>query len=153
MAENEPMQTDALDQKIINLLILNARQSYREIARKLSISVATVMKRVQRLEKQKAIKGYSAQLDYEKLGYDVGVLIEVRISKGKLLEMERRIATHPNVAAVYDHTGNFDCLILAKFKTRKQMDQFLKHLQTWDFVQRTETMLILNTLKEAPPKL
>ncbi|MBS3148418.1 Lrp/AsnC family transcriptional regulator [Candidatus Woesearchaeota archaeon] len=153
MAKTEKTSTDPLDDKILRLLLDNSRQSYREIARKLSISVATVMKRVQLLEKSKMIKGYTALLDYEKLGYDVGVLIEVRISKGKLLEMERRIASHPNVAAVYDHTGNFDCLILAKFKTRKQMDKFLKHIQTWDFVQRTETMLILNTLKEAPIKI
>jgi len=55
--------------------------------------------------------------------------------------------------AVYDHTGPFDALILAKFKTRKQMDQFLKHLQTYDFVERTETMLVLNILKEGQIKV
>ncbi len=147
------MDVDKLDEKIINVLLENSRQSYRQVAKKLKVSVATVMNRVKRLEDEKVIKQYTALVDYEKLGYDVAVLIDVRISKGKLFEIERKIATHPNVVAVYDHTGPFDALILAKFKTRKQMDQFLKHLQTYDFVERTETMLVLNILKEGQIKV
>lgn len=147
------MDVDKLDEKILNTLLENSRQSYRQIAKKLKVSVATVMNRVKRLEDEKVIKQYSTLVDYEKLGYDVAVLIDVRISKGKLFEIERKIAIHPNVVAVYDHTGPFDALILAKFKTRRQMDQFVKHLQTYDFVERTETMLVLNILKEGQIKV
>ncbi len=75
-------------------------------------------------------------------------MIEIRISKGKLFDVEKKIAIHPNVFAVYDITGAFDALILARFPTRRQMDNFLKKLQTYDFVERTETKIILNTIKE-----
>ncbi|MBI5398569.1 Lrp/AsnC family transcriptional regulator [Candidatus Woesearchaeota archaeon] len=142
------METDTLDKNILNTLIENSRLSYRQIAKKLKVSVATVMHRVNRLEDVQVIRQFTTAIDYEKLGYDVTVLIEVRISKGKLIEIEKKVATHPNVVAVYDHTGPFDALILAKFKTRAQMDQFLKKLQAHDFVERTETMLVLNTVKE-----
>ena len=92
-------------------------------------------------------------IDYEKLGYDVEVLIETRISKGKLFEVEKVIAAHPNVVSVYDLTGDFDALILARFRSRKDMDTFLKKIQTYDFVERTNTRFILNTIKEGQMKV
>ena len=101
-----------------------------------------------KLEKEKVIEKYTAKLDYEKIGYDVEVMIELRISKGRLFEVEKKIAAHPNVFAIYDVTGAYDAVILARFPTRRQMDNFLKKIQTYEFVERTETKLILNTIKE-----
>jgi DNA-binding Lrp family transcriptional regulator len=112
------------------------------------MSVVTVLKRVKVLEKEKIIKNYTIDPDYEQLGYDVSVIIKMRISKGKLFEIEKKIAIHPNVFAVYDVTGEFDSIILAKFKSRRSLDTFLKKIQTYEFVQRTETLLILNTIVE-----
>lgn len=142
------MDLDPKDKKILNILVENSRLSLRQIAKKAKVSVATVMHHVKKLEKDGIIKNYTAKLDYEKVGYDVEVIIEIRISKGKLFEVERKIAMHPNVFAVYDITGAFDAVVLARFPTRRQMDNLLKKLQTYDFVERTETKLILNTIKE-----
>ena len=126
----------------------NSRLSLREIAKKADVSVATVMHHMNRLKSEGVIKKYTTKLDYEKIGYDVEVIIEIRISKGKLFEVEKKIANHPNVYAVYDLTGAFDAVVLARFPTRRLMDNFVKKLQTYEFVERTETKLILNTIKE-----
>jgi len=142
------MEIDETDKKIMRVLVDNSKLSLREIAKEVGVSVATVMHRVNRLEKQGVIKKYTTILDYDKIGYDVEVLIEVRISKGKLFQVEKEIAHHPNVFAVYDLTGDFDAAILARFRNRRQMDAFLKKIQTYDFVERTNTRLILNTIKE-----
>jgi Lrp/AsnC family transcriptional regulator, regulator for asnA, asnC and gidA len=75
-------------------------------------------------------------------------MIEVRISKGKLFELERRMARHQNIYAVYDTTGDFDTVLLGRFKSTRLMDKFLKEIQTYDFVERTHTNIILNTIKE-----
>ena len=142
------MSLEQTDKKILNILIENSRLSLRQIAKKANKSVATIMHHLRKLEKDGIIRKYTAQLDYEKVGYDVDVIIEVRISKGKLFEVEKKIAMHPNVFAVYDITGAFDAVVLARFSTRRLMDNFLKKLQTYEFVERTETKLILNTIKE-----
>lgn len=142
------MKMDGTDEKILNILVDNSRLSYRQIAVKAGVSVATVMHHVQRLEKEGIIKKYTAQLDYDKLGFDVQVLIDLRISKGKLFQVEKKIAIHENVYSIYDHTGQSDATIIAKFKNRRAMDNFLKLIQSYDFVERTETKLILNTIKE-----
>jgi len=142
------MELDNVDKEIINTLITDSTLSYREIAKKVKVSVATVMNRVNKLKKEGIIKRYTTIIDYEKIGFDVEVLVEIRISKGKLFQVEKEIATHKNVFAVYDLTGDFDAAILARFKNRRQMDNFLKKIQTYDFVERTNTRLILNTIKE-----
>lgn len=142
------MQLEETDKKILNILLDNSRLSLRQIAKKADVSVATVMNHIKKLEKEGIIKKYTTKVDYEKIGYDVEVIIEIRISKGKLFEVEKKIATHPNVFAVFDITGAFDALILARFRTRRLMDNFLKKLQTYEFVERTETKLVLNTIKE-----
>jgi DNA-binding Lrp family transcriptional regulator len=142
------MQLEETDKKILNILVDNSRLSMRQIAKKANVSVATVMHHMRRLEKENIIKEYTTKLDYEKIGYDIEVIIEIRISKGKLFEVEKKIATHPNVFAVYDMTGAFDALVLARFSTRRKMDNFLKKIQTYEFVEKTETKLILKTMKE-----
>ena len=94
------MELTERDNKILNIVVDNSRLSLRGIAKKANISVATVMHHVKKLEQEKVIKNYTANLDYEKAGYDVEVIIEIRISKGKLFEVEKKIAMHPNVFAV-----------------------------------------------------
>ena len=140
---------DEKDMKILSILLDNARLSYRQIAKKASVSVATAMTRVKALEKSGIVKKYSAALDYDKLGYDMQALIEIRVAKGKLFEVEKKIATHPSVESVFDITGHFDAAVVARFKNRRSMDQFLKKIQKYDFVERTETKLILNTIKHS----
>lgn len=139
---------DEVDKKILNILLDNSRLSYREISKKVGVSVATIMHRVNRLEKEKIIKKYTVILDYEKLGYDVEITVHLKIGKGKLFELEQKIAKHKNVYAVYDVTGKADAIIIARFKNRRSMDTFLKKIQKYNFIERTETSLILNTIKE-----
>jgi Lrp/AsnC family transcriptional regulator for asnA, asnC and gidA len=142
------MEIDELDKKILNVLLKNSRSSYRDIAKKVGVSFVTVIKRVQRLENEKIIKSYSANIDYEKLGYDLNVLIKMRVSQGKSREVGKKLAQEKNVSAMYNVTGDFDDIILAKFKDRKSMDIFLKNLQSYEHIERTETSLVLNTLNE-----
>ena len=142
------MRLEETDKKILNIIVENSRLSLRQIAQKAGVSVATVMHHIKNLEKEGVIRKYTAKLDYEKMGYDVEVMIEIRVSKGRLLDVEKKIAMDPNVFAVYDVTGAFDALVLARFPTRRKMDNFLKKIQTYEFVERTETRLILRTMKE-----
>ena len=142
------MEIDELDKKILNVLIKNSRESYRDIAKKVGVSFVTVLKRIQKLENEKIIKSYSAEIDYEKIGYDLNVLIKMRVSQGKSREVGKKISQEKNVSAMYNVTGDFDDILLAKFKDRKSMDTFLKNLQSYEHIERTETSLILNTLNE-----
>jgi len=141
---------DKLDFAIINLLKKDARSSSRKIAKILDIAPSTVISRIRKLEKMNIIRGYTITLDYSQLGYNFPVIIDVKVSKGQLFEVEKEIAKNENVIAVYDITGEFDVTVLATFKSRKDLDKFIKDLQRMEYVERTYTKLILNTIKELP---
>ena len=144
---------DAKDQLLLNLLLEHSRLSFRAVAQKAGMSVVSVIQRMRKLEQEGVIMNYSCRLNYEKLGYELTAIIQLRISKGKLFEVEQKIATHPNIIGVYDVTGNFDSLVIAKFRSRKSLDGFLKKIQTYDFVERTETNIVLNTIMEKDIRL
>lgn len=142
------MEVDEIDLQILKILTENSRLSVRKIAEKAGKSAATVQDRILRLEKSGAIKKYSAFIDYDALGFELQAIIRIDVAKGKLFEVEKKIASHPNVCAVYDVTGPSDVIVIARFKVKKTLDNFLKKIQTFDFVNRTETVIILNTIKE-----
>lgn len=142
-----------IDREVINALIDDSRLSYRQLAGKIGVSAATIMKHVKGLEKAGVIKGYTAVIDHEKLGFDIDVIIHIKVSKGKLFEVERKIATAESVRAVYDVTGDYDSVVVARFRNRRLLDSFLKKIQTYDFVERTNTIMILNTIKDRQMKL
>jgi len=145
----EQMRIDELDRKILAELLKDARASSREIARRIGVSVGTVLKRIKRLNDEGVIKGYTVIIDHEKLGYDLTVVTEIIVSKGKLLEMEREVAKIPNVCAVYDVTGETDAVIIAKFKNRRELSKFTKGLLAMPFIERTNTHVVLTTVKES----
>ncbi|VVC00204.1 putative HTH-type transcriptional regulator [uncultured archaeon] len=149
----ETGRIDKIDSEIINCLEEDARLSLRKIAKAVGVSTATVMHRLKRIEGQNAIRAYSALPDYDKLGFTIQAIIDIIVSKGKLFQVERKIASHPNVAAVYDVTGHFDVMVVAYFRTRRGLDEFIKKIQTYDFVEKTETRIILNTIKEGPVRV
>ena len=142
------MQLDETDVKILKALTSDARSSSRQIAKQCEISIGTTLSRIKKMEQEGIIKGYSAILDHEKLGYELTVVTEITVSKGRLLEMENEIARIPNVVSVYDVTGLTDAVIIAKFKTREELSKFAKRLLALPYVERTNSHVVLTTIKE-----
>ncbi len=146
-AKNQ-FEIDELDRKILHAYLNDSRLSCRELAQRLGVSTTTVQARTIKLEKAGIIKGYSAIFDHEKIGYQLTVLTEVTVAKGKLLELEREVAKIPQVMAVYDVTGLTDAIVIAKFKNRDDLSKFTKNLLAMPFVERTNTHVVLTTVKE-----
>jgi len=139
---------DETDVKILKALIADARLSSRQISKQCDISIGTALSRMRKMEEQGIIRGYAALLDQEKLGYELTVVTEITVSKGRLLEMENEIARLPNVCCVYDLTGMSDAAIIAKFKSREELSRFTKRLLALPYVERTNTHVVLTTIKE-----
>jgi DNA-binding Lrp family transcriptional regulator len=144
----ERVTLDDLDVKILRSLNKNARKSFRDIARELGISLSTVSHRVKRLEESGVVKAYVPAIDPQRIGYDLVVIIGVRIARGKLIDVQQRIAKDHRVFGVYDVTGEWDSMILARFRDRNELNDFIKDVLSLEFVERTTTQLVLNTVKE-----
>jgi DNA-binding Lrp family transcriptional regulator len=141
-------ELNEVDMKILRALTLDARLSSRQLAKQCGISTSTALSRVKRLEDEGIIKGYAALVDHEKLGYALTVVTEITVSKGRLLEVESEIAKLPNVCCVYDVTGLIDAIVIAKFKNREELSKFAKRLLAMPYVERTNTHVVLTTIKE-----
>jgi DNA-binding Lrp family transcriptional regulator len=141
------MDIDKIDEKILINLMVDARISARQLALKLGMSTVTILSRIKKLEKEKIIKGYTALIDHEKLGYDLTAIIEVVANKN-IVDIEEKLSKIENVCAVYDITGNTDTVIIAKFKERSKLSEFVKSLSAMTNVDNTITHVVLNTTKE-----
>jgi len=138
---------DELDDAIIEKLNDNARKSYRELARELNVSLTTISNRIKKLEDEKIIERYIPLINQEKLGYDLTAVINVKISHGKLLEVQEKISKDTHVSDVYDITGEWDSLIIAHFKDRRDLNGFIKGVLSLENVEKTNTQLVLNIVK------
>ena len=142
------MNIDETDERILKHLLVDARQSARQLALKLGISTVTVLSRIKKLEKEKIIQGYTTIIDHEKIGYSLTAIIEIIAKNDKVMDIEDEISKFENVCGVYDITGSTDTVIIAKFKERDELSKFVKGLALIPNVENTITHVVLNTTKE-----
>jgi len=152
--ENSKLETsviekiDDVDLRILSLLQEDCRLSFNKIANKLGISVGTAFNHIKSLEKKGIIKGYTAIVDSDKLGYSLTVVIMIQAEGTYLTDIENEIAKTANVVAVYDITGDYDATVIAKFKDRASLNAFIKNLLAIPHLKRTVTNVALNVIKE-----
>lgn len=139
---------DKTDMKILKNLLVDARLSSRQMALKLGMSTVTILTRIKKLEREKIVKGYTAIIDHEKLGYDLTAIISIFTKKGKMVEVENELSSLENVCAVYDVTGESDTVVVAKFKSRDELSKFVKTISSKPNVDKTVTNIVLSTVKE-----
>jgi len=139
---------DDMEKKVIQALNRNSRRSFREIAREVGTSVTAVIHKVKKLEASGAIRGYIPLLDPAYFGFDLIAIIALRISKGKLLETQKRVAEEACLAGVYDVTGEWDSLLIGYFRDRAELNDFIKRLLSQPHVDRSVTHIVLNTVKD-----
>ena len=139
---------DKLDYNIIQLLNVNARKSFRNIARELNVSLSTIANRIKKLENDGIIERYIPVVSREKIGYDLTAAINIKLTHGKLIEVQEKISKDFHVSAVYDITGDWDSLIIAHFKDRRDLNSFIKKVLSMDFVERSNTQMVLNIVKD-----
>jgi len=140
---------DKLDVRLLEMLNRDARKSYRKLAKDLGVSIGTVSDRIRRLEEQKVIRGYLPDVEERSLGFELFAIIGVKIGGGKLMEVQERIAKDRRIYGVYDVTGQWDSILLARFKNTRELDTFLKkELLSLKEVESTYTQVVLNKVKE-----
>ncbi len=144
---------DETARRILSVLQRDARTSMRKISEEVGVSLGTVSNRVRRLEKIGVIRGYTVLLDPEKVGWDLNIVVGLRIQKGRLIEIQEKIAEDQRVYGVYDVTGDFDSMVVARARDRSDLDELSKNVMSIDGIERSVTHLVLNTVKESPTTL
>ena len=144
---------DKIDLLILDELQKDADRSIYKLAKYLGLKRSTVYNRINKLKKQKIIKGYHAIIDYEKIGRPIRAIILVRHKKTTNVEdLFKDIVKEPEVEAIYLITGGFDVMIKARFKDMSDVSEFILNKLSKPSlatkIVRTETIMTLGAFKE-----
>ena len=142
------MVLDSTDRSIIRALCEDARLSQRQLAQIVGVAQGTIANRIRKLEEEGAIQGYAPILGAEEIGWGMTVMAGLCIEKGMMMDVQRQISADQRVFSVYDVTGDWDSMVLARVKDREDLDDLTKSVFTLKGISRSYTHVVLNTVKE-----
>ncbi|KWV34445.1 MULTISPECIES: Lrp/AsnC family transcriptional regulator [Micromonospora] len=145
------MQIDAVDQRIIALLVADARTSYADIGSRVSLSAPAVKRRVDRLRATGVIRGFTAVVDPAAVGWTTEAFVELfcagRTTPTQLALAARR---HPEVVGAYTVSGEADALVHLRAADISHLEEALERLRAEPFVTSSRSTIVLSRLVESP---
>ena len=133
---------DSIDLKLIGLLQKNARVPLKQLAEQVFLSSPATAARIERLESEGILTGYSAIVDHKKLGFPIVAFINLEVQPVQKPEFYPFIAGHPNVLECNCVTGHYSMILKVAFESTEALDAFINKLQTFG---NTETQIVFST--------
>jgi DNA-binding Lrp family transcriptional regulator len=142
---------DAIDRQIIALLREDARRSYQSIGSRVNLSAPAVKRRVDRLEADGVVTGYTAQVDPARFGWNTHAFVAL-YCEGRMAASEVRgsVAHHPEVEAAYTVAGEASAMLHVRARDTAHLEEALERIRDNPGVTRTQTQIVLSTLFERP---
>ena len=140
---------DELDQKIIRLLIENARISYSDIGEETGISRVAVKARIQALEKRGVIKEYTTIINPQKISGAVSCYFEIETKPEYLAQMTDILYKNDTVSQIYRVTGRDRLHVHAVASSGDEMEYFLHNvIDTLPGIISCSCNMILSRIKD-----
>jgi DNA-binding Lrp family transcriptional regulator len=142
---------DPVDQRIVALLVADARASYADIGAKVSLSAPAVKRRVDRLRAAGVIKGFTAVIEPAAVGWTTEAFVELYCT-GRTTPAQITVATrrHPEVVGAYTVSGQADALVHLRAADIAHLERVLERLRAEPFVTSTRSMVVLSRLIDHP---
>ena len=139
---------DKMDRRILNILQRDGRLSFRNVARRLKVSDATVRNRVTRLEQNDILKGFSAQVDPQRVGMEVIGLVQLEVDRKVQPKLTEALKAVDEVKLVMETGERQNLILLVAFPTREALNEFLDtHIRGKSGIQLLTVTLALGLLK------
>ena len=140
---------DVLDQKIVSLLIENARMSYSDIAQQVGISRVAVKMRVQALEKSGVIEEYTTIVNPQRISGAVSCYFEIELSPQALAEATEILDRCDTVTQIYRVTGKNKLHVHAVAASAGEMERLIREvIDPLPGVKDISTNIILSRVKD-----
>ncbi len=136
---------DYTDYKIIEILLEDGRISMKELAKRVSLSAPAATERVKRLEEANVITGYKAMVNYEKLGKNINVLINVDMNVERNEKFMEFIKTENAIIECHHVTGHYCKILKAKLENMMSLEKLIGSLQKFG---NTETFIIISSVEK-----
>ena len=142
------MTYENLDAKLVNSLLGNGRASLRSLGDDLDVSVTTVSNHLRDLEEEGVIRGYTPIVDYDKLGFDVTAILQLKVEGSALPDITEKLRTEKQMVSVYEVTGDYDVIAIGKFTDTDGMNDQIKAILTDADIRESNTSVVLNPVAE-----
>ena len=140
---------DELDQKIIQLLVKNARMSYSDIGEKIGISRVAVKARIQALENKGIIEEYTTIINPQKINGAVSCYFEIETKPDSFKEVTDILNKNNIVTQIYRVTGRDKLHVHAMASSNEEMERFLHDvIDTLPGVLSCSCNIILSRVKD-----
>ncbi|MFH0818273.1 MAG: Lrp/AsnC family transcriptional regulator [Candidatus Micrarchaeota archaeon] len=120
---------DERDTEILKALVKNARISYVELSKKLKISEAAVRKRVKKLEANGVVKGFTALVDPETLGYSAVAIIGIDTKPDELMSVLELVKGMKDVRYAALSSGDHMIIFEAWCKDQSELSSLIKKVK------------------------
>lgn len=134
------MAVDEMDEKLLELLRQDARESYVELAKKLGTSEGTVRARMKRLVDSGTVRKFTIRT----AGSNIKALIEVKVETNvHTADISSQVAKWKGVEQVFEISGEHDILVIAEAQNTLELNEIIERIRTFKQVQATRSRLIL----------
>ena len=141
-----PPHLDAVDREILTLLRQDGRRTISDIAARVNLSAAPVKRRIERLERDGVITGYTAVIDQRRLGATVDAFTELRFVGNTDVDHILAIAIEiPEVVDVFTLAGDPDALVHIRVDDVDHLKQVINRLRGSGHVTGTKTLMVLGS--------
>lgn len=140
---------DATDQQLLSLLRDNARTPVTALAKALRVSRATVQNRIDKLEKEGLIVGYTVRLkaEAEAEPHRIRAWMTVAVEGNRARQVLQALRGEPNVQTLHTTNGRWDIIAELRADTLEQFDRTLDRIRLIEGISATETSILLTSYK------
>lgn len=139
------MKPSATDQALLALLRENARASTAQIARRLGLSRTTVQSRIDRLEREGVIGGYTLRVSDEYERRQVRAHIMIAVHPKQMASVVTALRAMPELRALHSVSGSHDLIAIGAVPAVDAMDDLTDRIGALDGVERTTSSIVLST--------
>jgi Lrp/AsnC family leucine-responsive transcriptional regulator len=140
------LELDETDREIIGLLREDARRTFADLAERVSLSSPAVKRRVDRLEREGAITGYTALVDHALLGRPLQAFTELRFAGNLPVDQIAGIADGiPEVQTIFTTAGDPDALAWIRVRDVDDLKRVIDLLRRSGRVTGTKTLMVLGS--------
>jgi DNA-binding Lrp family transcriptional regulator len=136
---------DATDRALLALLRENARSPVSELARKLKLSRTTVQSRLARLERERAITGYTVTVGPQAEAGQVRAHVLITLEPRRSLAIETALRRIPELRTLHSVSGPFDLIAIVAAGSIGELDHLIDRIGALDGVERTTSAIVLST--------
>jgi DNA-binding Lrp family transcriptional regulator len=140
-------RVDAVDRKIVALLRENARRSFKDIGKHVHLSAPAVKRRVDRLEREGVIRGYTAVVDSHAFGWHAEAFVDLYCDGRMPGEaVKRAVQKEAGVVSAHTVAGEASAMLHVMAEDTKDLESALERIRSTEGIDRTVTEVVLSTL-------